>query len=148
MSLDLDQWKFDRIDTLPIRELPLEQWMGVFSSVSGSMIDKQPAHVEILQGILNPHIMAAMEKSGQWISCGLGVREGDLFGLFDIVTQPEFRNQGHGTSLIAGMLHWAISYGARFSYLQVMENNSIARRLYSRLGYKDLYSYWYRVPGK
>ena len=148
MLLDLNSWNYAAPDDPPLRELPLEQWMGVFSSVSGSVVGKQPAHAEILQGILNPHIMAALEKSGQWLSCGLGVLEQDLFGLFDIITQTNFRNQGLGTTLIAGMLNWAKSQGAKYSYLQVMENNSVALRLYSRLGYQDLYSYWYRVPGE
>jgi GNAT superfamily N-acetyltransferase len=146
MLLDLEKWDRSSFQEIELREMPLDQWMGVFSAVSGSVVGRQPGHAEILQNILNPHLMAALEKSGQWLSCGLGVLERDLFGLFDIVTHADFRNRGFGTALIAGMLNWAKSRGAKVSYLQVMENNSPARRLYSRLGYKDAYSYWYRVP--
>jgi len=146
MLIDLQRWECPVPNHHPLRELPLEQWMGVFSSVSGSVIGKQPAHAEILQGILNPHLMAAIEKSGRWLSCGLGVLEQNLFGLFDIVTHIDFRNQGLGTTLISGMLNWAISQNARSSYLQVMDENSSAHRFYSQLGYMDFYSYWYRVP--
>jgi hypothetical protein len=147
MVLDLTQKKFPEPEEVELRQLPLEQWMGVYSSVSGSVVGKQPGHAEILQGILNPHLMAALEKSGQWLTCGLGVLERNLFGLFDIVTHADFRNQGLGTHLIEGMLDWAKSQGATVAYLQVMDVNTPARRLYQRLGFEDVYSYWYRVPG-
>lgn len=146
MILDLSRQNLTEPIDLELRDLPLEQWMGVYSAVSGSVIGKQPGHAEILGGILNPHLMAALEKSGQWIACGLGVLERDLFGLFDIVTHANNRNQGFGTRLIKGMLGWAKSQGGAVSYLQVMDENIPARRLYRRLGFKDVYSYWYRVP--
>ena len=66
-------------------ELPLEQWMGVFSEISGSLVEKQPAHAEILRNIISPYLTAASEISGKWVACGLGVLERSWFGLFDIV---------------------------------------------------------------
>lgn len=129
-----------------IRELPLEQWMGVFSEISGSLVEKQPAHAQILRNIINPYLTVALEIAGKWVACGLGVLERDWFGLFDIVTHPDFRQQGLATQLVAGMLDWAKSQGAQKSYLQVMENNTPALGLYAKLGYVDAYGYWYRVP--
>jgi N-acetylglutamate synthase len=146
MTLDLVDWHFPVQPDVPLRELPLDQWMGVFSEISGSLVEKQPAHAEILRNILNPHITVALEISGKWVACGLGVLERDWFGLFDIVTHPEYRQQGFGTQLIAGMLKWATEQGALRSYLQVMENNMPALKLYAKLGYVDSYGYWYRVP--
>ncbi len=147
MILDLNARDFPVSPEIPLRELPLEQWMGVYSEISGSLVEKQPAHAEILRNILNPHIMAALEISGKWVACGLGVLEREWFGLFDIVTHPDYRRQGWGSRLIIGMLKWARGRGAARSYLQVMENNLPALGLYARLGYMDAYGYWYRVPG-
>jgi GNAT superfamily N-acetyltransferase len=146
LTLPLKNWTIPVPKENLIRELPLEQWMGVFSEISGSLVEKQPAHAQILRNILNPYLTAALEISGKWVACGLGVLERDWFGLFDIVTHPDYRQQGFATQLIAGMLDWAISQGARKSYLQVMENNAPALRLYDKLGYVDAYGYWYRVP--
>lgn len=78
-------------------------------------------------------------------ACGLAVLEGEHVGLYDIVTSPSFRNQGHGERLILHMLQWAVSHGAARSYLQVVQNNEPANRLYAKLRYEELYPYWYRV---
>jgi hypothetical protein len=145
MTLSLADWHLSASQA-SIRVLPLEQWMGVFSEISGSLAEKQPAHTQILRNILNPHLTAALEISGKWVACGLGVLEREWYGLFDIVTHPDYRRQGVGTRLVAGMLDWVKSQGARKSYLQVMENNAPALGLYAKLGYTDAYGYWYRVP--
>ena len=142
----MEGWSAPELAAVSVRELPLEQWMGVFSEISGSVITKQPAHAQILRNILNPYFCAAIEIDGKWVACGLGVQEGEWIGLFDIVTHAEHRRQGLSTRLIAAMLDWALSQGARQSYLQVMESNQPALGLYAKLGYADRYGYWYRVP--
>jgi len=146
MTLGLKDWALPGSQVTPMRVLPLEQWMGVFSEISGSVVEKQPAHAEILRNIMNPHITVALDISGKWVACGLGVQERDWFGLFDIVTHPDYRQQGLATQLIVGMLRWAQKQGALRTYLQVMENNAPALNLYTKLGYVDGYAYWYRVP--
>ena len=146
LTLSLVDWDSIVSPERHIRELPLEQWMGVFSEISGSLVEKQPAHAQILRNIINPYYATALEISGKWVACGLGVLERDWFGLFDIVAHPDYRQQGLGTQLVAGMLDWAKSEGAKQSYLQVMENNPPALGLYAKLGYTNAYGYWYRVP--
>lgn len=146
LTLPLVDWDSPTHQENLIRELPLDQWMGVFSEISGSLVEKQPAHAQILRNIINPYFAAALEISGKWVACGFGVLERDWFGLFDIVTHPDYRQHGFGTQLVAGMLRWAKSQGAKKSYLQVMENNAPALGLYAKLEYADAYGYWYRVP--
>jgi hypothetical protein len=146
MTLELTDWQSPTPVGASWRELPLEQWMGVYSEISGSLIERQPAHVQILRNILNPHSMAALEISGKWVACGLGVLERGWFGLFDIITHPDCRQQGLGTQLVTELLGWAKSQGAASSYLQVMESNDPALGMYAKMGYAKAYGYWYRVP--
>lgn len=61
-------------------------------------------------------------------------------------TAPEHRKKGYGTQLVASMLQQAQQNGATHAYLQVMKENVPARRLYAKLGFQELYDYWYRVP--
>ncbi|WP_339304029.1 GNAT family N-acetyltransferase [Paenibacillus sp. FSL R5-0519] len=82
---------------------------------------------------------------GQVVACGFGVIERAYVGLYDIITDANFRNQGLAEQMILHLLHWAKENGATSSYLQVVANNAPAVKLYAKLGYSEVYSYWYRV---
>ncbi|XOI98242.1 GNAT family N-acetyltransferase [Paenibacillus polymyxa] len=82
---------------------------------------------------------------GQVVACGFGVIERGYIGLYDIITDANFRNQGLAEQMILHLLHWAKKQGATASYLQVVANNAPALKLYAKLGYSEIYSYWYRV---
>jgi len=145
MGLDLSILKSQEFPELLLRELPLDTWLEIFSKLSGYALDKQPLHKKILEKILSPALMICLEVSGQPVTCGLGVLQMGVFGLFDIVTHPDHRNRGLGTQLVTEMLNWGRACGAKQAYLQVMESNPQARHLYSKLGFRDLYRYWYRI---
>ena len=72
--------------------------------------------------------------------------KGDLVGLFDLVTGPNVRRKGHGTSLISRLLEWGGAHGADRAYLQVVQSNAPAIHLYEQLGFQSVYEYWYRIP--
>jgi GNAT superfamily N-acetyltransferase len=82
------------------------------------------------------------------VATGLAVLDGRCVGLFDLLTQSAFRGRGIGTRVVHELLDWARGAGARTAYLQVMDDNVGARRLYSRLGFEDAYPYWFRLSGK
>ncbi|WP_458461280.1 GNAT family N-acetyltransferase, partial [Paenibacillus sp.] len=81
----------------------------------------------------------------QVVACGFGVIERGYVGLYDIITDANFRNQGLAEQMILHLLHWAKKQGATSSFLQVVANNAPALKLYAKLGYSEIYSYWYRV---
>ncbi|PQP83350.1 GNAT family N-acetyltransferase [Paenibacillus sp. PCH8] len=82
---------------------------------------------------------------GQVVACGFGVIERGYIGLYDIITDANFRNQGLAEQMILHLLHWAKRQGATSSFLQVVAHNAPAIKLYAKLGYSEIYSYWYRV---
>ncbi|MFY1848106.1 GNAT family N-acetyltransferase, partial [Achromobacter dolens] len=79
---------------------------------------------------------------------GMAVRDGDLAGLFDIVTDPAQRRKGHAAMLVEHLLAACVEDGATTAYLQVEPQNTAARALYGRYGFKDCYAYWYRLPAE
>ena len=86
---------------------------------------------------------------GEPVACGMAVVEGELAGLFDIVTDPATRRRGYGRLLVQSLLAHAAAMGATRTYLQVLEDNAPALALYDGLGFDPLYEYWYRVsPGR
>ncbi|HMP41173.1 MAG TPA: GNAT family N-acetyltransferase, partial [Roseiflexaceae bacterium] len=64
---------------------------------------------------------------------------------FDVVTESPLRARGYGRRLMHGIMAWAARRGASHTYLQVVETNLPARRLYASLGFSEAYPYWYRV---
>ncbi len=89
--------------------------------------------------------MLITDNYGNPCACGLGVIEDRYIGLFDIVTNKKERKQGYGTQLIQHLLHWGKENGADFAYLQVVRENKSAFTLYTKLGFEEMYTYWYRV---
>ena len=107
-----------------------------------------PALQNILHNIVPETNFTVVQHQQRPVSCGLAVLEGPYVGLFDLVTDPALRRRGFGTELILRLLAWAQERGASTAYLQVMLDNKPAQNLYARLGFEEIYQYWYRVlPG-
>ena len=84
-------------------------------------------------------------KGESTVACGLCVIERGYAGLFNIVVDEAHRGKGYGQRICESLILAAKSIGAHTSYLQVVHDNHIAVKLYKKLGYSILYSYWYRV---
>ncbi len=146
MYLNL-QMTHNRLDTeLKINPESLDRWLDIFQSFGGSPVCSRGIHRRILQAIPSKRILAALRYSDETVACGLGVLEGEYMGLFDLITSPEMRRMGFGTGLVSGLLDWARENGALHAYLQVEKRNAPGIRLYSRLGFQEIYQYWYWVP--
>jgi GNAT superfamily N-acetyltransferase len=144
LHLDLSQF------TLPaseqVHETSLDDWLPTYCRLKSSSLEEHRTHRQILEIIPGRCHYASLAVSGEAAACALGVLEVELFGLFDVVTALEHRKKGYGTQLISSMLGWAQENGARHAYLGVVELNSPARRLYDKLGFQEVYRYWYRAP--
>ncbi|WP_238913163.1 GNAT family N-acetyltransferase [Achromobacter insolitus] len=124
-----------------------------FAAAVGAMRNSESGHIAEhgarLQGLavdISP--VLATDATGQCVAAGLAVRDGDLLGLFDIVTDPGQRRKGYAAALIEHLLAIGAAGGATTAYLQVEPENTAARALYGRYGFKDCYAYWYRLPAE
>ena len=95
--------------------------------------------------ITNPVLCATVYVDKMAVACGLGVMEQGYVGLLDIVVKEEYRGCGFGKVLCQALLEKAKKQGATIGYLQVVDSNVVAKKLYKSLGFEDMYSYWYRV---
>ena len=124
---------------------PTAEWLREFARLSSVAPQRQAVHEQMLAAILPAAAYAAVRREGRLVALGLGVLQNGYIGLFDIVTDSAYRRQGHARQLIEALLGWAVCQDAHTAYLQVMQNNAPALNLYAGLGFREVYSYWYRV---
>jgi N-acetylglutamate synthase len=122
-----------------------ENWLADCCRLSGIEARHHPTFKKILESPRAETGFFSIEEDGETIACGMGAVQDKFVGLFDIVTDANFRNQGYGYQLVSDLLAWGKERGAQTAYLQVMLNNPPALRLYSKLGFKESYHYWYRI---
>ena len=123
----------------------LDEWLPAFCRLSKISLRHEPTLKQLLLNLVPARYLASIRYQGQVVACGMGVLQDRFVGLFDIVTDADFRRQGFGRQLVRNILAWGKRNGAHTAYLQVMLNNEPALRLYSGLGFKEIYTYWYRI---
>lgn len=123
-----------------------EVWLNAFQQVSGMLGPDQAIHLKLLRSIRTPCAFAVDANGEEPACCGLGVSVQDQLGLFDIVTNPDYRRRGLAKKLCSNLLAWGKRSGAQSAFLQVLGSNAVAIRLYESMGFRRAYHYWYRVP--
>ncbi|MQT13581.1 GNAT family N-acetyltransferase [Segnochrobactrum spirostomi] len=121
-------------------------WADILVELGGEHAENRDLLAAILARIVPEAVLAVAQVDGAPVAAALVVRDGDLVGLFEVVTHAEVRGQGFGAALIAGILGFGRATGARHAWLQVKAVNP-AVRLYRRLGFVEAYPYFYRRPG-
>ena len=129
----------------PVWEDLSDEWLEAYCRMSPGVGAHRPTLRQMLLNIIPRHCFAAVRLDDRLIACGLGVLQSGHLGLFDIVTDPACRQRGYGLRVVKNLLAWGQAGGAQTAYLQVMLNNAPALNLYSKIGFKEQYQYWYRV---
>lgn len=105
--------------------------------------------IEIVSRIRQRAVFATLDLDDRPVAWGLGVVERGFVGLYDIVVAPELRGIGLGRRVLTSLMAWGRDEGAHTAYLQVREDNDVARALYESLGFESAYRYRHRVmPGR
>ena len=141
----LDTWIMPSESPGTLRSETLLDWLALYCRLSGKALDQQHSHTTILQATPAPRIFASLWDCDQAVACAVGVIYAQALSIVDVVTDPQHRQQGYGSSLLAQIFAWAQRAGAGDAALQVQGDNAAARALYTRLGFREVYSYWYRV---
>lgn len=128
-----------------IEPRPKGQWL---KEVAGSYGGDKAGHTvlkEIVERIRQPAAFATLHLDERPAAWGLAVAERGFVGLFDIVVAPELRGLGLGRQMVCALTSWGRNAGAAHAYLQVREDNDVARDLYRAVGFTDAYRYTHRV---
>jgi ribosomal protein S18 acetylase RimI-like enzyme len=121
-----------------------EEWFALYclsEEVSGHAADMR---CSILQRIEPTHGFALLRIGGKPAAAGLGVAEAGWLGVFCMATLPEYRRQRAASALLRTLAIWGQLYDAQHVYLQVMQSNTAAQKLYAQAGFATAYHYHYR----
>lgn len=130
------------------RNLDAGEFGAVFGDLHALDATKRVAERERFARAPLPGIYLAIFEAERPIACGSLVIDGELAGIFGMVTQPARRGCGFATRIVAELLQRARDARVRAAYLQVTASNTPARQMYRRFGFQDCYAYWYRyAPG-
>jgi len=144
-TIDLSAVNLQEIE-MPELEVELsDAWLESFCSMNAVSRKHIKTLQKILMNIVPNHCFVAIKSNESIVACGLGVLQSGYVGLFDIITDNEFRNRGYGQQIVKSILDWGKQNKAQMGYLQVMLNNIPALNLYAKVGFVERYQYWYRL---
>jgi GNAT superfamily N-acetyltransferase len=120
------------------------QWLNGVTAANGVASSHRAIHDQIIKSIALPTAFATWTLGDRPAGFGMAVLDRGAVGLFDIVVHPQARGQGGGRTLTEAVMAWGRDNGATTAYLQVVDANAVARKLYVGMGFEDAYKYHYR----
>ena len=133
-------------DRLPTLAYDLTQeWLDLYVHAANLPIQHWDTLSTMLQIIPHPTCYTWLRDRQRFCSCGLGVLASNYLGLYFIVTAQKQRGKGYAGQLISAMVEWGKHNGATQAYVQVETKNQSAMKLYDKLGFCEVYQYFYRL---
>ena len=124
-------------------------WLEGFFRCSRFTREKDQIIVgKILDKVSDPVVCVTARVDGKVVGCGYGAIERNCVGIFNIIMHKDFRRRGLAGGIMDAILGEAFRRGIDVAYLQVLIGNSPAERLYDKMGFREMYRYWYRKPGQ
>jgi len=117
-------------------ELSLDEWFAGKSA---------PVQRAIFERIQPAHWLLGWRCNDQLVGRVLGIVEDSWLGVFNLSVVPAQQRKGFGRALMRALGERAYRQGARQAYLQVGAENTSAVGLYTGLGFREAYRYWYRT---
>ena len=121
-----------------------DQWVKSVIDYNNITEKHVPTFKKMLDNLVLEKIVVRKKIGDKIAGCGFGAIENNYVGVFDIVVKEEFRRNGYGREIVETILSEAGKRGVKNSYLQVRLDNSVALHLYEKMGYREIYRYWYR----
>ena len=122
-----------------------KEWQERYFPLTGVSMEQRETAYQIQSRIIPTKFCAQTEIDGIPVACGLGVMERGYVGFYDIAVAEEYRRRGFGYDLCNHILNEATKRGVTKAYLQVVASNEKAHKMYEKLGYHKIYTYWYRI---
>ena len=121
-----------------------DQWINSVINYNKITEKHVPIFKKMLGNLALEKIVVSKMIGNEIAGCGFGAIQNNYVGVFDIVVKEEFRGNGYGREIVETILSESARRGVKSSYLQVRMDNSVALHLYGKMGYREIYRYWYK----
>lgn len=127
-----------------LRTTPDHEWLTSWQRLDGRLSPGQvPTTSAQLARITAPAAYVSVRRGGRLVAVGRGVADRGWLGIFSMCVLAGHRRAGHARRMLHALGAWS---GAPSTYLQVVEANVAARRLYADVGLVPVSGYRYRTP--
>lgn len=144
LPLDGHEAVHGAIDHIPLKDLT--RFVDAAVSTQGLEPGLGAGLAEVIGAIQPEAGLFVLEGEKAPAASAICVHDGELAGLFEVATHPAERGRGLARRIVLSALKWARLRGARQAWLQVEADNRPARRLYTAIGFSEVYRYHYRRP--
>ena len=122
-----------------------KEWLSAYNDFKHFSGTDFSTAKKILENTKSPMICARLVKGGVSVACGTSVVDCGYAILLNVIVNEPYRGKGFGKVICESLMRSSLEAGAHTAFLQVMKNNHVAISLYEKLGFKVIYSDWYRV---
>jgi N-acetylglutamate synthase len=144
--LEMSRYRCRKLEGVLVENVFNDAWFMDFVNCSNLANEiYQRTAKEILHHILGEVIVVSKKIGDKTVGCGYGAIERGYIGIFDIVVDKDYRSKGFGQDIMDGILSVAADKRIENSYLSVVVGNIPAENLYQKLGFREIYRYWYRM---
>lgn len=123
-------------------DFPRSWYLDLCSAEKRSELDKKVV-AEAWKKVVSPQCYISLVKEGKRVAYGRGVMDQGYVGIYGIFVDPAWRRRGFGEIITKELIAYARRHGCYKAYLQVEVENESARRLYDKIGFREIYQYWY-----
>lgn len=120
-TLNLDNISEPKLTSVIINEEITSGWLEDFCRLNHVQNKDKYVMERMLSNIKTKKGFISFYYEEQFVACGLGVIGREYIGLYDIVTEKNYRNRGFGEQMILNLLKWGKENGAKYSYLGLAE---------------------------
>ena len=122
---------------------PLEEWLCAYFEFEGFSQKSQAIYRRMLDKVCIKTDYVAIREHGKIIALASSAMERGYLLIQNVVVHPDYRRKGYGKLLCKALMSKGKSDGAKKAWLQVVQTNEGAYKLYDGLGFKKVYTYRY-----
>ena len=141
--MDLDKFEYESNTNIKCYTELSDQWFESLCKINGmSVLDKE-VHYKALGSINPKQCFMSYSLDDKTVAFARGVMEAGYIGIYGIYVDKAHRKKGLGELVTGAMVDYGKQQGCSKAYLQVEVVNEPAIKLYNKIGFEELYQYWY-----